>query len=60
MPIYTYQCPGCHQYFDVPMVINSNSDLPYESSCCHLPSPRTIVSAANLKFNGSGWTQKGR
>ena len=53
MPIYEYQCTGCHHQFDLLQKIN---DEPVKK--CPLCSKDTairLVSAAGFQLKGTGW-----
>ena len=53
MPIYEYQCSGCHHAFDV---IQKMSDEPIK--ICPVCSKNTavkLVSAAGFQLKGTGW-----
>ena len=53
MPIYEYQCTGCHHQFDLLQKIN---DEP-EKKCpqCSKMTAVRLVSAAGFQLKGSGW-----
>lgn len=53
MPIYEYQCSGCHHQFDLLQKIN---DEP-EKKCpeCGKNTAVRLVSAAGFQLKGSGW-----
>ena len=53
MPIYEYQCAGCHHQFDLLQKIN---DEPVKicPQCSKMTAVR-LVSAAGFQLKGSGW-----
>jgi len=53
MPIYEYQCTGCHHQFDQMQKIH---DQPI-TLCpeCHKETLTKLVSAAGFQLKGSGW-----
>jgi putative FmdB family regulatory protein len=53
MPIYEYQCEGCHHRFDV---IQKMSDSPIKTCPqCTTDKVVRLVSAAGFQLKGSGW-----
>lgn len=53
MPIYQYQCPKCHNLFDV-MKPFSEMDINELCPICHVLSER-IISPSNFHLKGTGW-----
>ena len=53
MPIYEYECTGCHHTFDV---IQKISDTPL-TLCphCSMNTAVRLVSAAGFQLKGTGW-----
>ncbi|HBI22366.1 MAG TPA: FmdB family transcriptional regulator [Legionella sp.] len=53
MPIYEYQCSGCHHAFDV---IQKMSDEPVKiCPVCLEETAVKLVSAAGFQLKGTGW-----
>ena len=53
MPIYEYQCTGCHQQFDL---IQKMSDEPIKQCPeCLQETVVRLISAPNFQLKGSGW-----
>ena len=53
MPIYEYQCSGCHHAFDV---IQKMSDEPVKvCPQCSKETAVKLVSAAGFQLKGTGW-----
>lgn len=53
MPIYEYECTGCHHKFDVLQKIN---DEPVKKCPqCSKNKVQRLVSAAGFQLKGSGW-----
>lgn len=53
MPIYEYQCTGCHHQFDLLQKIN---DEPVKKCPkCSKDTAIRLVSAAGFQLKGSGW-----
>ncbi len=53
MPIYEYQCSGCHHTFDL---IQKMSDEPIKlCPSCSKETAVRLVSAAGFQLKGTGW-----
>ena len=52
MPIYEYECDGCHQVFEVRQKV---SDAPPASHSCGSSEVRRILSATSFVLKGTGW-----
>ncbi len=53
MPIYEYQCTGCHHQFDL---LQKISDEPVKKCPhCSKDSAVRLVSAAGFQLKGTGW-----
>ena len=53
MPIYEYECTGCHHTFDFMQKMN---DEPLKQCPqCHQNKVVRLVSAAGFQLKGSGW-----
>ena len=53
MPIYEYQCAGCHHAFDV---IQKMNDEPIKTCpVCSKDKAVRLVSAAGFQLKGTGW-----
>ena len=53
MPIYEYQCTGCHHKFD--MLQKLNDEPTKECPQCSKNTAIRLVSAAGFQLKGSGW-----
>lgn len=52
MPIYEFECDGCHQVFEVRQKF---SDAPPTSHSCGSTQVRRILSATSFVLKGTGW-----
>ena len=53
MPIYEYECTGCHRAFDL---LQKISDKPIKTCPhCHEDKAHRLVSAPQFQLKGTGW-----
>lgn len=53
MPIYEYECTGCHHHFDLMQKINAEPVT--QCPKCFNNSVIKLVSAAGFQLKGTGW-----